>query len=257
MPSKWQIINGVKYPTEYNTEVQDHAVQAHSTRSFIHEGEEWTEVKTINKDQALEILVAKESRRTDMVAAQTLLHLRETIRYPHNWHCGTGSCNKARENYIYCLKEKCAIIGFHEKEPSTTKGGTPAWRQARSFIREVQLNDHLFLHNSSSGVEGGKGFVTHQGFFTGDITTNDPEVLRSEVKRDIPEGVRVKFDKDLTDYRPPGWPKDAETIEGGKLIFYKIKVSEWTPMKNKVKGAGRRATLYTNDKTAIYSTTIN
>ena len=172
---------------------------------------------------------------------------------PKMWHCGTGGKREGLENYVYCQKEKCAIIGFYEKEPEVTKGGNPAWKQARSFIREVQLNDKLFLHNSSRGVEGGKGFVTHQGFFTGDITTNDPEVLKSGVKRVIPEGVRVTFDEDLNDYRPPGWPKDAETTEGGKLIFYKIKVSDWTPLKRKVKGAGYRWTLYTNEKTAMYS----
>ena len=103
---------------------------------------------------------------------------------PKMWHCGTGGKREGLENYVYCQKEKCAIIGFYEKEPEVTKGGNPAWKQARSFIREVQLNDKLFLHNSSRGVEGGKGFVTHQGFFTGDITTNDPEVLKSEVKRE-------------------------------------------------------------------------
>ena len=172
---------------------------------------------------------------------------------PKMWHCGTGSEPSHRENYVYCQKEKCAIIGFYEKESEETKRGNQAWKQARSFIRKVQLNDQLFLHNGSSGVRGGKGFVTHQGFFTGDITTNDPEVLKSEVKREIPEGVRVKFDKDLIDYRPPGWLKDAETTGGGKLIFYKIKVSDWTPLKRKVKGTGFPQTLYTNEKTAMYS----
>lgn len=254
MPGKWQIINGVKYPTEHNTDVQEPIVQASQRRSFIHEGKEWTEVKTISLDQVLKILAAKDSRQTEMTVRDKHSSILKPITlYPQKWHCGTGSCKKARENYVYCQKERCAIIGFCEKAPGTTKGGFPAWKQAHSFIRKVQLNDQLFLHNGSSGVEGGKGFVTHQGFFTGDITTNDPEVLRSEVKRDIPEGVRVKFDKDLTDYRPPGWPKDAETTEGGKLIFYKIKVSEWTPLKRKVKGAGWRATLYTNEKTAMYS----
>ena len=262
MPGKWQIINGVKYPTEHNTESRGHVTPTPvpRSRSFIHGGKEWTDVKTIGRDQVLEIL-AKESRQMEMDAAQTLLHLRETPRDPLNWHCGTGSCKKALENYDWCQKEKCAIIGFHEKEPKTTKGGTPAWKQARSFIREVQLNDQLFLHNSSrgikgikegEGIKGGKGFVTHQGIFTGEIVTNDSEVLNSEVKSAIPEGVRVTFVRDLNDYRPPGWPKDAETTEGGKLIFYKIKVREWVPLKNGVKGAGVRATLYTNDKTATY-----
>ena len=74
MPGKWKLINGVKYPTEHNTEAQDHAVQASQGRSFIHEGKEWTEVKTISLDQVLKILANKESekKKRETLAAITI-----------------------------------------------------------------------------------------------------------------------------------------------------------------------------------------